>query len=193
MADIDIVPKSASNWVMWVIIAIVVVAALWWFLGRDSTRQVGSAERPHGTTASAQVPELMHASAVGVIRRWVARHSAEPATGEATASGPATIGVNDGGAGIRFNFLGFARFRPISWDEWFANFDRHGLVFVYEEEVADRAYALWQSRGGGHGHDRADWLDAERQLRAASGGSSARYRIVKEPDTHPSGDRPDCA
>lgn len=128
-----------------------------------------------------------------VIRRWAARHSAEPATGEATASGPATIGVNDGGAGIRFNFPGFARFRPISWDEWFANFDRHGLVFVYEEEVADRAYALWQSRGGGHGHDRADWLDAERQLRAASGGSSARYRIVKEPDTHPSGDRPDCA
>lgn len=67
MADIDIVPKSASNWVMWVIIAIVVVAALWWFLGRDSTRQVGSAERPHGTTASAQVPELMHASAVGQL------------------------------------------------------------------------------------------------------------------------------
>jgi hypothetical protein len=39
-----------------------------------------------------------------VIRRWAARHSAEPATGEATASGPGTITINDGGAGIRFNF-----------------------------------------------------------------------------------------
>ena len=32
-----------------------------------------------------------------VVRRWAARHNAEPATGEATASGPATIHVTDGG------------------------------------------------------------------------------------------------
>src|SRR5687767_15511140 len=38
------------------------------------------------------------------IQRWAARHSAVPATGEATVSGPATVDVNDGGAGIRFNF-----------------------------------------------------------------------------------------
>ena len=31
-----------------------------------------------------------------VIRAWAARHGAEPATGEATSSGPATVQVNDG-------------------------------------------------------------------------------------------------
>jgi hypothetical protein len=41
--------------------------------------------------------------------------------------------VHDGGAAIRFNFPGFGRFRPITWDEWFQDFDRHGLTFVYEE------------------------------------------------------------
>lgn len=69
-----------------------------------------------------------------VIRRWAARHGAEPATGEATDSGPATVNVNDGGAGVRFNFPGAATFRPISWDEWLANFDRHLCVFVYETD-----------------------------------------------------------
>jgi hypothetical protein len=68
-----------------------------------------------------------------LITSWAARHQAEPATGEATGSGPATVDVHDGGAGIRFNFPGFGRFRPITWDEWFQNFDRHGLSFVYEE------------------------------------------------------------
>jgi hypothetical protein len=68
-----------------------------------------------------------------LIRSWAARHQAEPATGEATSSGPATVDVHDGGAGIRFNFPGFGRFRPITWDEWFRNFERHGLTFVYEE------------------------------------------------------------
>ena len=67
-----------------------------------------------------------------VIRRWAARNRAEPATGEATASGPATIDINDGGVGIRFNFPAMARLRPISWEEWFEHMDRHHLVFVYE-------------------------------------------------------------
>ncbi|MCA1586507.1 MAG: DUF2934 domain-containing protein [Acidobacteria bacterium] len=114
-----------------------------------------------------------------VIQRWAARHLAEPATGEASASGPATVDVNDGGAGVRFNFPGFARFRPISWDEWFEHFEEHGLTFVYEEDVADRAYALWQARGGQPGNDRDDWLEAERQLRGLAGGPGARYRLVK--------------
>ena len=35
-----------------------------------------------------------------LIREWAARHHAEPATGEATQSGPATIDVQDGGAAI---------------------------------------------------------------------------------------------
>jgi hypothetical protein len=115
-----------------------------------------------------------------VIRGWAARHRAEPATGEATPSGPATVDVNDGGAGIRFNFPAAARFRPISWDEWFDNFDRYRLVFVYDEDVADRAYELWQRRGGGPGHDQDDWFEAERQLSGAPSGS-ARYRLVTEP------------
>src|SRR5687768_3780001 len=85
------------------------------------------------------------------IRRWAAHHKAEPATGEATESGPKVLDVNDGGAGIRFNFPGFSRLRSISWDEWFENFERHRLLFVYEElddaQVAKRARALWEARG----------------------------------------------
>ena len=69
-----------------------------------------------------------------LIREWAARHDAEPATGEATRSGPATLDMRDGGAGIRFNFPAAARFRPISWDEWFQNFTQHGLMFVYEDD-----------------------------------------------------------
>jgi hypothetical protein len=67
-----------------------------------------------------------------VIRRWAEQHQAEPATGEATASGPATVNVADGGAGIRFNFPGLSAFRPITWDEWFANFDEHECAFVFD-------------------------------------------------------------
>ena len=117
-----------------------------------------------------------------VIRAWAGRHAAQPATGEATPSGPATIKVNDGGVGIRFNFPGAGVFRPISWSEWLEHFDRNRLTFVYAEEVADRAYALWQSRGGEHGHDRQDWFDAEQQLRQASDGLSSRYWFVQHTD-----------
>lgn len=70
-----------------------------------------------------------------VIRAWAARHQAEPATGEATESGPATIDVHDGGAGIRFNFPGVGRFRPIEWAEWFRNFTQYDLMFVYERDA----------------------------------------------------------
>jgi hypothetical protein len=94
------------------------------------------------------------------IRQWAERHHAEPATGEATSSGPATVRLNDGGAGIR------------------EHFERQQLTFVYEEEIADRAYALWQDRGRGHGHDRDDWQEAERQLRATADRPMARYRLT---------------
>ena len=113
-----------------------------------------------------------------LIRQWAARHQAEPATGEATASGPATIKVNDGGAGIRFNFPGFARFRPITWDEWFSHFDRWGLTFVYETEVADRAHQLWTARGRTDGRDKQDWFEAERELRSSTNPPLARYRFI---------------
>ena len=96
-------------------------------------------EQKHVPTVTAETQR--HDTVVGpvatrdreLIANWAARRQAEPATGEATRSGPATVDVHDGGAAIRFNFPGFGRFRPITWDEWFQDFDRHGLTFVYEE------------------------------------------------------------
>lgn len=70
-----------------------------------------------------------------LIRRWAERRHAEPATGEATASGPGTVTLRDGDAGIRFNFPGVGRFRPIQWDEWFQNFAQHNLIFIFEREA----------------------------------------------------------
>jgi hypothetical protein len=80
------------------------------------------------------------------IRQWAARHQAQPATGEAAMSCPPAIDARDQNAGIRFNFPGSGRFRPITWDEWFHEFDSHALSFVYEREVADRTYDLWDGR-----------------------------------------------
>jgi hypothetical protein len=71
-----------------------------------------------------------------VIREWAKKRQAVPATGEATASGPATVDVQDGGAGVRFNFPGTGSFRPISWDEWFDNFDTHECAFVFDSDLA---------------------------------------------------------
>jgi hypothetical protein len=119
------------------------------------------------------------------IRSWARLHDAEPATGEATTSGPSIVDVNVGGAGIRFNFPGFGRFRPISWDEWFDNFYRHELVFVYEEidpaAVEQRAWHLAEARGAEPGHEQEDWFRAERDLReeSAAGAAPASYRLAK--------------
>jgi hypothetical protein len=74
-----------------------------------------------------------------LIRRWAQRRGAEPATGEASSSGPATVAVHDGDAGIRFNFPGVGRYRPISWEEWFDHFTHHQLIFVYERDEAGGA------------------------------------------------------
>lgn len=121
------------------------------------------------------------------ILHWAATHQAEPATGEASDSGPATVRVNDGAPAVRFNFPGAAPFRPISWDEWLAHFDRHQLTFVYEEpdaaRIAVRARELFEQAGSQHGRDRQDWLRAEQEIRRNSGGGSASvgYRIVKAP------------
>jgi hypothetical protein len=35
------------------------------------------------------------------------------------------------------------------------------------EAIAQRAHQLFLSRGGVHGHDLDDWLEAERQIRTA--------------------------
>jgi len=71
-----------------------------------------------------------------VIRDWAGKRQAVPATGEATASGPATVDVKDGGAGVRFNFPGRGLYRPIDWQEWFENFDHHECAFVYDNDAS---------------------------------------------------------
>jgi hypothetical protein len=38
------------------------------------------------------------------------------------------------------------------------------VVGVIESDVAGRAYELYQQRGGEHGHDVDDWLQAEAEL-----------------------------
>jgi hypothetical protein len=70
-----------------------------------------------------------------IIWKWARAREAEPATGEETASGPASpYKVADGGSALRFNFPSLSRFRRIKWSEWFEHFDRHGLTFVYDDK-----------------------------------------------------------
>jgi hypothetical protein len=84
-------------------------------------------QQPPGAIVGTEDPAL--------IREWARRHTAEPATGEATQSGPATVDVHDGGTGIRFNFPAVGKYRPITWDEWFENFRQYDLVFLYERDT----------------------------------------------------------
>src|SRR3954468_18619798 len=95
--------------------------------------------RPHVPEVTGEHPDPLSPVVAtrdhALIQKWAQAHPAEPATGEQTASGPSTgLSVNDGGAGIRFNFPGAGRFRPISWEEWFGNFDQYELAFVYDNE-----------------------------------------------------------
>ena len=105
--------------------------------------------KEHALLADVTLPQHANAATIGdhpagaiiatddpaLIREWADRHNAEPATGEATPSGPATVDVHDNGAGIRFSFPAASRFRPISWEEWFANLHQHELLFVYERDA----------------------------------------------------------
>ena len=45
---------------------------------------------------------------------------------------------------------------------------------VTESDVARRAYDLYLARGGEHGHDLDDWLQAERELRDTVHGNRLR-------------------
>jgi hypothetical protein len=95
-----------------------------------------SVTRENASSAGAAVlatrdPEL--------IKEWARDLGAEPATGEETASGPATaLSVADGGTGLRFNFPGVSPFRQISWAEWFDHFSRYDLTFVYDNPRASQ-------------------------------------------------------
>jgi hypothetical protein len=120
----------------------------------------------------------------GIIRRWAARHHAEPAIQAETIPGASPREVSDGGTIVRFNFPAAGHFGPVTWDAWFAHFDRLHLTFVYEEEVVDRAYELYEARGGTDGHDRDDWAEAAHRLGGPPGSSSARYRFVPQDEKH---------
>jgi hypothetical protein len=80
-----------------------------------------------------------------IIKAWAKKVDAEPATGEATTSGPATAQkVEDLGSGLRFNFPGMSRFRPISWTEWFDHFNGHDLTFVFEPAAGEAQSARYR-------------------------------------------------
>lgn len=42
---------------------------------------------------------------------------------------------------------------------------------ISEQEIAARAYEIFLKRGASHGHDLDDWLEAERELAAATAAS----------------------
>ena len=42
--------------------------------------------------------------------------------------------------------------------------DDRGQADQAQPRIAQRAYELYEQRGYAHGHDREDWLEAERQL-----------------------------
>jgi len=44
-----------------------------------------------------------------------------------------------------------------------------GATASSEEEIRQKAYEIFLSRGDGGGDDVSDWLEAERQVRGASG------------------------
>jgi hypothetical protein len=101
--------------------------------GQDPIRRVD-----HDDATEEQSGAVLVTDDHEVIRKWAARHGAEPATGEATRSGPATRNVQDGGTGLRFNFPGAGAFRPITWNEWLEHLTQHDLLFVYEDDVPGR-------------------------------------------------------
>ena len=45
----------------------------------------------------------------------------------------------------------------------------HADIFNDPDAIARRAYEIYQNRGGDHGADLDDWLEAERQLKPGPG------------------------
>lgn len=97
----------------------------------DSHALLPDAVRFKWVTAVGQVDKDVHETLLTeertVIEDWARRRGAEPATGKGK------IHVEDGGSGLRFDFPGMGRFAPLSWDDWFREFEAYKLVFVYRE------------------------------------------------------------
>ena len=67
------------------------------------------------------------------IRQWAEARGAQPTCVRGTGGG------GDTGM-IRLDFPGFSggeSLQPISWDEWFQQFDANNLALVYQETTAD--------------------------------------------------------
>lgn len=62
----------------------------------------------------------------GRIRRWAERRDATPAR----------AGTNGDGV-LRFSFPDTDRFVTVDWNEFFAEFEREGLAFVYQPAADD--------------------------------------------------------
>jgi hypothetical protein len=69
------------------------------------------------------------------IRRWAEERGAHPARVKGTG-GKDDVGI------IRLDFPGYSgedTLEPISWDDFFKEFDKKGLALVYEETTASGA------------------------------------------------------
>ncbi len=53
------------------------------------------------------------------------------------------------------------------------------------ERIAGKAYELFQERGGTHGHDLDDWLEAERLVLAERGSPAARSKAPASQSPEP--------
>lgn len=65
------------------------------------------------------------------IRRWVEAHGGKPAVVKRTARG-SQAGI------LRVDFPGYSgekSLEPLSWDDWFARFERANLAFLYQDET----------------------------------------------------------
>jgi len=59
--------------------------------------------------------------------------------------------------------------------------ERQPSALITEDAIAQRAYALYLGRGGEHGHDVEDWLQAERELQEIKNAPSS-YEAFAELD-----------
>jgi hypothetical protein len=69
------------------------------------------------------------------IRRWVEQRDGRPARVKGTERGGDDVGI------LRIDFPGGGAeqesLEPISWDEFFKEFDEKQLAFLYQERTAD--------------------------------------------------------
>jgi hypothetical protein len=84
-------------------------------------------------------------------RRWVLRVT-PGGIGHRAKRDTSRMRCNRGG---RRDFPGAAAFRPISWEEWFENFDQHHCSFVFDNDRSmplSNTYRIvnadeWKARG----------------------------------------------